>query len=325
MLDSTRSVSINPAGSCWGIDVSSDKLDVACHGAGEVRTFANSWEGIELILTQVRQGPVALIVLEATGRYHRALALALQEAGLPVAVVNPRQVRSFADALGQMSKTDALDARVLARYAHDLRPECRVLPGENLQLFAELVARRRQLLQLHTAETNRRKQTAYTTVRTSIDAVLLVLKKQLHELDEQLSQLISDDEEWRRRDELLQSVPGVGPGTSRALIAELPELGKLDHKQLAKLVGIAPRNRDSGKFQGRRSIGGGRGTVRAALYMAAFVGSKHNTLLKAFFDRLVAAGKPRKLALIACMNKLLGILNAMVRNGTTWKIPCQNA
>lgn len=322
MSDSTRSVSAIPAGLCWGIDVSADKLDVACHGEGGVRTFANSWEGFEPLLTLLQQAPAALIVLEATGKYHRALALALQQADLPLAVINPRQVRSFADALGQTSKTDALDAHVLARYAHDLRPKCRVLPRENLQLFNELVARRRQVLQLHTAETNRRKQTAYAAVRTSIDAVLLVLKKQLNDLDKQLSQLINDEEEWRRLDELLQSVPGVGPGTSRALIAELPELGKLDHKQLAKLVGIAPRNRDSGKFKGRRPIGGGRSTVRTALYMAAFVGKNHNVLLKAFFDRLVAAGKPRKLALVACMNKLLGILNAMVRNGTTWKNPC---
>lgn len=325
MLDSTRSVSVNPAGACWGIDVSADKLDLACHGAAEVRTFANSLEGIESLLVQVRQAPVALIVLEATGRYHRTLALALQEAGLPVAVVNPRQVRSFADALGQTAKTDALDARVLARYAHDLRPECRVLPGESLQLFAELTARRRQLVMLRTAETNRSKQTAFAAVSLSIDAVLLVLNEQLAQLDQQISQLINDDEEWRRRDKLLQTVPGVGPGTSHTLMAELPELGQLDHKQLAKLVGVAPCNRDSGKFQGRRVIGGGRPTVRAALFMAAFVGSKHNALLKAFYDRLRAAGKPRKLALVACMNKLLGILNAIVRTGIPWKNPVPNA
>jgi transposase len=316
--DSNTTVS-ESNGSFWGVDVALAKLDLGCYGRHEVRSFENSDAGIEQLVDVVRSGGAALVVVEATGGYETSVVVALAEAQVPVAVVNPRQVRAFALSTGELAKTDAIDARIIARFAHDLRPEVRPLPAENQRLFADLAARRRQLIAGRTAEQNRRRQATHPEIRGSIDAHLEFLEQQLAKLDEQLGQAIAANHEWRERDQLLQSVAGVAAATSRTLIADLPELGQLDHKQVAKLVGVAPLNRDSGKLRGRRVVSGGRGTVRAALYMAAFNSIRWNWQIRAFYYRLRKAGKPFKVAITACMRKLLVILNALVRNNTTWR------
>lgn len=321
MTKHSTTCSPQSAGLFWGIDVAADKLDVACHGVENVVTFENSAAGIDALLAHIGAQPVALVAVEATGGYQTPVVIALAEAGLPVAQINPRQLRSFATATGELAKTDALDARLIARFGHDLKPAVRPLPTEKQRLFADLAGRRRQLLAHRTAEQNRRQQTSRSELRASIDAVLAVLNEQIEALDEELAQLIASDAHWQQRDQLLQSVPGVGPVTSQALIADLPELGELHHKALAKLVGLAPLNRDSGKFRGRRGIAGGRSSVRAALFMATLTAKKWNPTISAFYQRLIQAGKPYKVAMTACMHKLLAILNAMVHNNTPWKKP----
>jgi transposase len=321
-LDSNASQSstANPA-VYWGVDVASAKLDLARHDQLSVHTFDNSPEGITKLRECIRLHPTAAIVVEATGGYETALVVALADAGLPIAVINPRQLRAFATATGQLAKTDAIDARLIARFAHDMHPEIRPIPGEKQRLFADLATRRQQLIALRTAESNRRKQTTRPELLATLDAVLEVLQRQIEGIEAQLAQLIASDDAWRKCDEILQSVPGVGVATSHALIADLPELGRLDHKPIAKLAGVAPLNRDSGKMRGTRSIAGGRATVRCALYMATFNAIRCNPQLKSYYQRLRDAGKPYKLALTACMHKLLNILNALLRNNTHWKNP----
>ena len=319
--NSTAANAPAPDAAWWGVDVASAKLDLACYGSTHVQSFENSPDGIQQLLDHVRQRPAATLVVEATGGYETALVVALAEAGLPVVLINPRQLRAFATAVGELAKTDAIDARIIARFAHDVHPEVRTLPAEKQRFFADLAARRRQLIALRTAELNRRKQTQRAELLASLEAVLDVLHKQIETLDEQLSQIIASDDQWRQRNEILQSVDGVGPATSHSLIADLPELGQLDHKQISKLVGVAPLNRDSGKFRGKRAITGGRGTVRCALYMAAFNAIRCNPQLQDFYKRLRAAGKPFKLAITACMRKLLTILNALVRDNVPWRKP----
>jgi transposase len=313
------STDIQLEGFYWGVDVASDKLDLASHGVAEVQPFENTAEGIEQLVAQVRRRRCALIVVEATGGYEIPLLAALAEAGLPVVQINPRQLRSFANAVGELAKTDTIDARLIARFAHDVRPPVRSLPTKEQRRFGDLAARRRQLIALRTAERNRRKKTAQPELITSIDAVLAVLEQQITLLDQQLAELVATDEEWQQRDKILQSVPGVGAVTSHLLLAELPELGQLEHRPLAKLVGLAPLNRDSGKLRGRRMILAGRGVVRAALYMAALSASRFNPQIRRFYQRLRQAGKPFKVAIAACMRKLLTILNALIRDRTTWK------
>lgn len=303
----------------WGVDVASDKLDLGCHGTSEVLCFENSPAGIEQLVSNVRARATALIVVEATGGYETPLVTCLAEAGLPVVLINPRQLRAFATAVGELAKTDAIDARMIARMAHDIQPEVRSLPGKNQRFFADLAARRRQLITLRTAEQNRRQQTRRGELQASIDAVLEVLNEQIAALEGQLAALIEAHGLWRQRDQILQSVRGVAAATSHALIADLPELGQLDHRRIAKLVGVAPLNRDSGKFRGRRAIVGGRSTVRAALYMAAFNAIRCNPQIRNFYTRLRQAGKCYKVAITACMRKLLTILNAMVRHNTPWR------
>jgi transposase len=278
-------------------------------------------EGIEQLLAQMRRRPAALIVVEATGGYEVPLLAALAEAGLPVVRINPRQLRSFATAVGELAKTDTIDARMIARFAHDVRPDVRPLPTKEQRLFADLAARRRQLVALRTAELNRRKKTSNQQLLSSIDAVLAVLQEQIAILDRQLAILVATDEHWQQRDKILQSVPGVAAVTSHVLLADLPELGQLDHKPLAKLVGLAPLNRDSGKLRGRRMILAGRRTVRTALYMAALSASRFNPQIRRFYQKLRQAGKPFKVAIAACMRKLLTVLNAMIRDNTTWRKP----
>jgi transposase len=305
----------------WGVDVASQKLDLGCCGADDVETFENSVDGIGRLLDRLAADPVARIVVEATGGYETALVVRLDEAGLPVVVINPRQLRAFATAVGELAKTDQIDARMIARFGRDVRPEVRPIPAEKQRLLADLAARRQQLLELRTAEANRRQQTVRRELQHSIDAVLKVLDEQLAEVDRQLAELIHMDSAWQQRDRLLQSVKGLGPVTSLVLVAELPELGRLDHKQIAKLVGVAPLNRDSGKQRGRRVIVGGRAAVRSALYMAAFNAMRCNPQIREFYLRLRQAGKAYKVAITACMRKLLTILNAMIRDQTPWKNP----
>ncbi len=260
----------------------------------------------------------AAIVLEATGGLELPLVSALVAASLPVHVVNPRQVREFARATGRLAKTDALDAQILAQFAEVLRPAPRPLPDEATQALSALVTRRRQLIEMLTAEKNRRSR-APKRLRERIEIHIDWLTQELTGVDRELTTAIRQSPVWREQDDLLRSLPGVGPVLSRTMLAELPELGTLSPKQLAALVGVAPHNRDSGTLRGKRTIWGGRTVVRTVLYMAALVATKWNPIIKTFYERLVAAGKAKKVALVACMHKLLTIMNAMVKQRTPWR------
>jgi transposase len=301
-----------------GIDVSSGTLDVQVLPEKRTWTVANDPAGHAALVKELNSRQAALIVLEATGGYEVPIVAELAAANLPVVVVNPRQVRDFAKALGITSKTDRLDAGVLARFAQNIRPEIRPLPSEEERFLRELLARRRQLVQLHTQESNRFKQAASAKVRHSISDILRALKKQLGQIDKDIDRLIRQSSLWREKEDILRSVPGVGPTTARTLLAELPQLGSCGNRQISSLAGLAPRNRDSGKFRGTRSIGGGRGTVRQALYMAALTAIRYNPKLPEFYQRLRHEGKKFKVAITACMHKLLIILNTMIRKNTIW-------
>ncbi len=303
-----------------GIDVAQATLDVALLPSGETWQVANDEPGIRALVTRLQPHAPTLIVLEATGGYERASVAALATAGLPVVVANPRQVRNFARATGQLAKTDTLDAGILARFADRVRPAVRPLPEPASQELAALLARRRQLLEMLGAE-RQRLSLAAASVRRSLTQHIAWLERQLGRVDDDLDALIQASPLWRAKDDLLQSVPGIGPVASRTLLATLPELGTLSHKQIAALVGVAPLARDSGTLRGKRSVWGGRAVARTALYMAALVASRYNPVLRVFYQRLRAAGKPAKLALIACARKLLTILNAMVRANTYWVAP----
>jgi transposase len=301
-----------------GIDVSKARLDVA-NSRGVEFSVSNDDAGIAELLTTLQAEPCSLIVLEATGGFETSTASALAAAGLPVVVVNPRQTRDFARATGQLAKTDSIDARGLALFAERVRPEIRPLPSDAARLFDALLTRRRQLIDMIVAEKNRR-AFAPVPLKKKIAKHIAWLERELDGADSDLGDAIKTSPVWRAKDDLLRSVPGVGPVMSRTLIAELPELGLLTRKQIAALVGVAPLARDSGTFRGRRMVFGGRISVRNALYMSAVVGVRHNSVLKTFYQRLIAAGKPPKVALVACMRKLLTILNAMVKNNTTWSL-----
>jgi transposase len=280
-------------------------------------------DSITTLVEQLRHRRLACLVLETTGGLEVLLASALAVAGIPVAVVNPRQVRDFAKATGQLAKTDAIDAQSLARFAEAVRPAPRPLPDEATQAFSALLTRRRQLIEILVAEQNRL-QRAPRPIQRQIQAHLTWLKKQVAALDEDLTHRIQSTPIWREQEDLLRSVPGIGPVVSRTLLAELPELGTLTHKQIAALVGVAPLNRDSGTLRGRRTTWGGRAVVRAALYMSTLVATKHNPVMKVFYQRLRAAGKAPKVALVACMRKLVTILNAIVKRRTPWRLAAQN-
>jgi len=303
-----------------GIDVSKATLDVALTPGEERWSTGNEAAGIADLVQRLQARHPTLIVLEATGGYERAVVGALAAAGLPVVVANPRQIRAFARAVGQLAKTDRLDAAVLARFGAQVRPEPRALPDAQAQALDALLTRRRQLMEMLTAEKNRL-AAAPVAVRHGITQHIRWLERQLADGDDDLGTLIEASPVWRARDDLLQSVPGVGPVLSRTLLGELPELGRLTHKQIAALVGVAPMARDSGTWRGRRGVAGGRAPVRTALYMAAVTAAHHNPVIRVFYQRLRAAGKPAKVALTACMRKLLTILNAMVRSGTYWRAP----
>ena len=301
-----------------GIDVAKDTLDVALSSAGEVWHLAHDEAGIGHLVARLQPLHPALVVLEATGGLDGPLAAALASAGLPVAVVNPRQVRDFARATGKLAKTDRLDARMLALFAERVRPKPRPLPDATARELEALVARRRQLLEMHTMEGNRLR-TALAQVRPQIREHLAWLERQIRDVDRQTRDLVRSSSLWRAQDDLLQSTPGVGPVLSRTLLAALPELGTLDRRQIAALVGVAPFNRDSGTLRGKRTVWGGRAPVRAALYMAALVATRFNPVIRTFYRRLCLAGKPKKVALTACMRKLLTTLNAMLKHRTPWR------
>jgi len=301
-----------------GIDVSLAELVVAVRPSGETWTCANDEAGIADLLQRLRPLHPTLIVLEATGGYERAVVGALTTVHLPVVVANPRQVRDFARATGQLAKTDTVDAAILALFAERIRPAPRTLPDAATQALAALVARRRQLLDMLTAERNRLSH-AVPVVAKDLRRHIRWLERRLEDVNGDLDKQIQASPVWRAKDDLLQSAPGVGPVVSRTLLGAVPELGHLGHKALAALIGVAPLARDSGTWRGHRAIAGGRAAVRAALYMAAVVGVQHNPILRAMYRRLVAAGKPKKVALVACMHKLLTILNAMVRSNTAWR------
>jgi transposase len=300
-----------------GIDVSKERLDVAMRPSGERESVTNDKAGIEALVKRLGGIQTTLIVLEATGGLERILMRSLASAELPVVVVNPRQVRDFAKATGQLAKTDRIDALVLARFGEAVRPALRPLPDEMTLELRALIARRRQITEMIVAERNRLSG-ASKSVRKRIDAHIRWLEAELDRAGKDLDQSIRQSPIWQENEDLLRSVPGIGPVISRSLIAELPELGQLNRKQIAALVGIAPLNHDSGTLRGRRTIWGGRATVRAVLYMAALVASRRNAVIRAFYQRLRNAGKSPKVALVACMRKLLTILNSMLKHKTRW-------
>lgn len=302
-----------------GIDVSKKQLDVHVRPSGEAFVVARDAEGLAMLVERLRSLGVHLVVLEATGGFETTAAAAIAAAQLPLAVVNPRQIRDFARAIGRLAKTDTLDAEVIARFAEAVRPETRPIATEEAQALGELVARRRQLLEMIVAETNRRRHLTQPRLIRGLDRHLKALQLELSELEQDLDDQIRGSPVWREKEDLLRSAPGIGPTTARVLIAELPELGSLDRRKIAALVGLAPINRDSGVMRGARHIAGGRAIVRSALYMATVAATRHNPLIGSFYKRLRAVGKPAKVALVAAAHKLLTILNAMLRENTAWR------
>ncbi len=307
-----------------GIDVSKDRLDVAARPSGESWQVANTELGIATLVKRLAKLQPTLVVLEATGRLESAAVSALAVADIPLAIVNPRHVRDFARSTGKLAKTDKLDAQMLARFADAVRPEPRPLPDETQQRLEALLVRRRQLLGMVTAERNRRRRAPVLT-RAEIDEHIAWLQVRVEALEDELNKTIRSSPLWREKVALLRSVPGVGPMLAATIVAQLPELGVLTHKEIAALVGVAPLNRDSGNWRGKRTIWGGRPQVRAALYMSALVASQFNPLIRPFYLRLLATGKPKKLALTACMRKLLIILNAIAHRGMPWRSPASVA
>ena len=302
-----------------GIDVAKDRLDVHVRPLGEAFAVARDGEGLASLVERLRELAPTLIVSEATGGFEQVVAGALGSAGLPVVVVNPRQIRDFARALGRLAKTDRLDTEAIALFAERVRPEVRLLPDKEARLLGELVARRRQVIEMIVAEGNRARQLESRRVKKRIELHRAVLQEELTEIERELDDTIRRTPIWREKEELLKSVPGVGNALARTLIADLPELGTLDRKKIAALVGVAPFNRDSGTLRGKRIVWGGRTAIRATLYMAALVAARHNAIIASFYRRLLAAGKPKKLALTACMRKLLTILNAILRDQKPWQ------
>jgi transposase len=304
-----------------GIDVSNRTLDVCLLLQGESFVLTNDQEGVDQLLSHLEGVSPELVVLEATGRFERLAATSIASAGIAVAVVNPRQARDFAKAIGQLAKTDKIDAFVLARLARAVEPSPSVLPDAEARLLQAILARRRQLLSMLTAENNRLQMACEGALAKRIRAHMKWLEKEISRTDSDLEEAIGASASFKENESLLRSVPGVGPVLARTVLAELPELGKLTHKRLCALVGVAPFNRDSGQRRGKQEVWGGRASVRAALYMGALVATRHNPTIKGFYKRLVAAGKPKKVALVACMRKLLSILNALMRDRAVWRCP----
>jgi transposase len=311
-----------------GVDVSKDRLDVCLRRSEpegceeEEEAFVATYDdgGVDALISRLLEGPTVLVVLEATGGFERTVVGALAAAGLAVAVVNPRQVRDFARATGTLAKTDRIDASILARFAEAVRPAPKPLPDREIRALQAMVARRRQLLGMLAAENNRLSSAA-KPVAKRIKAHIGWLEKEFSRTERDLEAAIESSTVLGENEELLRSVPGVGPVLARTLLAGVPELGTLTHKRLAALVGVAPLNRDSGTLRGHRSVWGGRADVRAALYMGALVAARRNPVVREFYERLLEAGKPKKVALVACMRKLLSILNAILKHRTPWRSP----
>ena len=303
-----------------GIDVSKDRLDIHVLPSNEAFAVARHGEGVAELAERLRALPASLVVLEATGGYEVVVAGTLAAAGLPLVVVNPRQIRDFARATGRLAKTDRLDAQIIARFAEAVRPEPRPVPDEAARALGELVGRRRQILEMMVTERNRRRHLTQKRLLRGVDRVLALLQAQLSEIENDIDGAIRGTPAWRDSEDLLKTVPGIGNTIARTLIAELPELGCLDRRRIAALAGVAPINRDSGTMRGRRTIAGGRGTVRAALYMAVIVTIRHKLPLSSTYRRLRTAGKPAKVAIVACMRKLLTQLNAILRDPQPWQI-----
>jgi transposase len=301
-----------------GIDVSKTQLDIAVHPTGETWTVSYDEPALAELLGRLQRLAPQVIVLEASGGYEHAVASRLAAGGLPVAVVNPRQVRDFAKALGQRAKTDRIDASVLALFGERVQPHVRPLPDDATLALSALVTRRRQLLEMLSAERHRL-AFASGAIRKGIDRHVRWLTRQLDDVDNELRRTLETSPVWRARDNLLQSVPGIAHAVSTALLAYVPELGGLSRREIAALVGVAPYNDDSGTHRGRRRIAGGRVPARAALYMATLVGTRHNPVIRAYYQHLLAAGKLKKVALVACMRKLLTIINAMIKHQQPWR------
>jgi transposase len=308
-----------------GIDVSKAKLDVCLHEAGAAFTVANDEAGLKELAEKLAAVQPQLIVLEATGGYERLCAASLAQSGLGVAIVNPRQVRAFAIATGVLAKTDKVDARVLAHFAASVRPRVRALPDEQREALDELLGRRRQLMGMLVQEKNRLQQARAALVKKDIKSHIVILQNRIGGCDAELQQLIHASPVWKAQEDLLRSFTGIGPVSACTLMAELPELGALNRKKIASLVGLAPLPDDSGPRRGKRAIYGGRAHIRSVLYMATVSAIRANQPIRSFYQRLCAAGKPHKVALIACMRKVLTILNAMTRTQTRWRDPLQTA
>lgn len=308
---------------CVGIDVSKAKLDVAITHDPNHHVYAYEDQGLQQLAKDLAAINPQRVVMEATGGIERRVAASLIRHGLPVAVVNPRQVRDYAKAFNRLAKTDKIDAQVIADFAATVQPRTYEIPDKNRQKIQALVTRRRQVQHMITQENNRLGRVEDRQVRTMIQQVIRLYEKQLAKINEQIQCLIAADDQMQQRAAMIQSVPGVGPVMTGVLLAELPELGRLNRQQVAKLVGVAPVNRDSGTMRGKRTTGGGRRTIRNPLFMAAMVAARFNPKIKAFYQRLLANGKPKMVALVACMRKLLVILNTMIRNNQKWT--CQNA
>jgi transposase len=301
-----------------GIDVSKDRLDVHVQPTGESFSVARDGEGLAALVARLQPLAPRLVAVEATGGFEIVVAAAIGAAALPLVVVNPAQVRHYAQALGKRAKTDKVDAAVIARFAEATKPEPRPLPDEAMRLLADLVARRRQIVVMIGAERQRATRLP-KRLKKSCERVIRVLEKELAALDQEIDTTVRGSPAWRAKEDLLASVPGIGPIVARTLIAELPELGSLDRRRIASLVGVAPFTRQSGKWRGKAFIGGGRRTVRAALFLATMAAVRHNPAIRAFRQHLIAAGKPKMVAMVACMRKLLTILNAIARDQKPWQ------
>ena len=304
---------------CVGVDVAKNTLDVAVSNSNEARQFSNDHKGITSAVRYITGVKPAKIILEATGHYELPMAASLQANRLPVVIINPRQVRDFARATGVLAKTDRIDARILALFGLQVNPEIRLLPDQKAREMGNLLARRRQLIEMLTAEHNRLLQ-ANDSIRPGIDIHIKWLEEAISAINDDLDHHIWNSPSWCEKDKLLKSVPGVGKVVSTTLLIELPELGMLNRRKIAALVGVAPLNRDSGTMHGKRTVWGGRAKLRAVLYMAALVGVRRNPVIASFYQRLLNAGKAKKVALVACMRKLLTILNAMIRSKTVWRL-----
>ncbi|MFC1947275.1 IS110 family transposase [Chloroflexota bacterium] len=301
-----------------GIDISKDNLDVAVLPSKERRQYPNDHGGMNKLIPWLKKLPVEIVVMEPTGGYEALAVAALSSKRVPVAIVNARQIRQYARAKGILAKTDSIDALVMAEFAEAVKPEVRQIPNKETREIKMIVSRRRQLLEMMTAEKNR-KTTAADSIKPGIQAHIDWIKKEVEDIDKNLRGRIENSPVWQVKDNLLQSIPGVGKVLSSTILAELPELGKLNRKQIAALVGVAPYNCDSGKMRGKRAVWGGRAAVRSVLYMATVVGIIHNPVIKDLYDRLVDKGKAKKVALVACMRKLLVIMNAIMKTEKPWQ------